>query len=240
MKTLLLICSNPTKTAEMCLNESEADEIVRSSLGIILGCTGLFGIVLGSARNFSQALASGVKLPLAWVITLAVCAPAFYGLAAVFGRGIRLRALITLILAAAARASLVLFALLPVLWLAVDLFGGNGSGYHRLTMSAALIYGCAGVAGLGIMWRALGVSLKTVPLLLGFLGTFCLVAGQTAWSLRPFVGRPSETTTPWFRAPESTFLEAISTGSDSAREIYRETESIRRERCESSDSCEEY
>jgi hypothetical protein len=152
---------------------------------------------------------------------LAVCTPAFYGLTAVLGRGLRLRSLIALILAASARASLVLFALLPVLWLAVDVWGDSPRDYQRLTMSAALIYGCAGLAGLGIMLRALGTSLRSLPLLLGFLGTFFLVAGQTAWSLRPFVGRPSEVATPWFRTPEGTFLAALSTGSESARGIYR-------------------
>jgi hypothetical protein len=80
VKTFLMICSNPQQTAERSLIEADATTIVRTSLWMMLLCTSAYGIVLGSARNASQALASGVKLPLVWVVTLAVCTPAFYGL----------------------------------------------------------------------------------------------------------------------------------------------------------------
>lgn len=53
------------------------------------------------------------------------------------------------------------------------------------------------------------------------LAFFC-VAGQTAWSLRPFVGRPAQADVPLLRAPEGTFLEAVVTGVDSARGRYQD------------------
>ncbi|HEX2732012.1 MAG TPA: hypothetical protein VHM70_10410 [Polyangiaceae bacterium] len=220
LTTSLLISSKPQELATRCVHGIELRPLARATLTHVLICTGVFGFVLGSSRGVSQAFASAVKLPLAWIITLSVCAPAFYAITAVFGQGIRLRSLLALLLSATARASLVLFALLPVLWFSVDILQGSATGYHQLTMIASLLYGAAGLAGLGVVVRALQKRASSLPILAGFALTFCLVAGQTAWSLRPFVGRPAETTTPWFRPAESTFLEALMLGSDSARGIY--------------------
>jgi len=154
------------------------------------------------------------------VLTLAVCAPAFHAFAAALGHGLSMRSLLALILVATARASLVLFALLPVLWLLSDFTEGFETHYHQVTFTAALMYGVAGLAALGVLLRAFPRAPSTWPVLAGFVCTFFLVAGQTAWSLRPFVGRPAEQDSPWLRAPEGTFVEAVWRGTDSARGVY--------------------
>jgi hypothetical protein len=176
--------------------------------------------VLGNTRGLEQALATALKLPLVWVLTLAVCAPAFHAIAAALGHGLSLRSLLALIVVATARASMVLFALLPVLWLLSDFSEGRATHYHKVTLTAALMYGVAGLAALGVLLRAFPRKMSTWPVLAGFAFTFFVVAGQTAWSLRPFVGRPAEKDSPWLRAPEGTFVEAVWRGSDSARGVY--------------------
>lgn len=220
LQAMVLICSKPRDLVSWCTSDRSLDQLVRTALVLLIGCTAAFGLVLGGARNLDQALASAVKLPLVWIVTLALSAPAFHAIAAALGHALTLRALLALVLVATARASLVLFALLPVLWLFADVTQGSAAQYHQLTLLAAVMYGVAGVAALGVLLRAFPSTLTALPVLLGFGLTFFLVAGQTAWSLRPFVGRPAEVDAPWFRAPEDTFIEALVRGSDSARGVY--------------------
>jgi hypothetical protein len=187
----------------------------------------------GGTRDWTQAFATLAKLPLVWIVTLAVSAPAFYAIAAVLGQPLRLRALSALTLVATARASLVLFALLPVLALVPDILSGSfvqGSGvqpdvYHKVTLLASVIFAASGLAALGVLLRGFERVPSTWPLLGLFTLTFFFVAGQTAWSLRPFVGRPAQKEIPLLRAPEGTFLEAVVTGYDSAWGRYDECDS---------------
>ena len=227
-ETITMISSDPGATATRCRQEDRLFPLVKTSLLVVLGGTGAFGVVLGSTRDAAQAFATSLKLPLVWVLTLAVAAPAFYAIAALLGQPLRLRALLALTLAAMARASLVLFALLPVLALLPDILSGSflkssslaPDVYHKVTLFAALIFAASGVAALGVLLRGFKHTYSTWPLLGMFSITFFFVAGQTAWSLRPFVGRPAQKEVPLLRAPEGTFLEAVIPGYDSARGKY--------------------
>jgi hypothetical protein len=219
LQTTLSICNRPHEVAERCMAERSLEPLARTALVLVLVGTAGFGFVLGGARDLSQGAATALKLPLAWILTLAVCAPAFYAISAALGRSLSFRATLALILTSSARASLLLFALLPVFWLFTDLAHGP-SQYHRLTFAAALTYGVAGLLGLGILLRAFPKSPRTFAILGSFAVVFFLVSGQTAWSLRPFVGRPAEKESPWLRAPEDTFLDALWRGSSSARGVY--------------------
>ena len=229
-ETITMISSDPAATAERCRNEERLLPLAKTSLLVILGGTGTFGLVLGGTRDWTQACATAAKLPLVWIVTLAVCGPAFYAITAVLGQPLRLRALLALTLAATARASLVLFALLPVLALLPDILSGSFAGrgpleapaYHKVTLFAAIIFAVSGVAALGVLLRGFEGTLRTLPLVGMFALAFFCVAGQTAWSLRPFVGRPAQADVPLLRAPEGTFLEAMVMGIDSARGRYHD------------------
>ncbi|HEY6724236.1 MAG TPA: hypothetical protein VI197_09385 [Polyangiaceae bacterium] len=236
--TITMISSNPGAAAVRCRNEDRLIPLVKTSLLVMLSGTGAFGLVLGGTRDWTQALATLAKLPLVWVVTLAVSAPAFYAIAAVLGQPLRLRALSALTLVATARASLVLLALLPVLALVPDILSGSFVGssrmhpdvYHKVTLLSAVIFAASGLAALGVLLRGFQRAPSTWPLLGLFTLTFFFVAGQTAWSLRPFVGRPAQHEVPLLRTPEGTFLEAVATGYDSARGRY--------DACQSEYGCE--
>lgn len=223
-ETITMISSDPGATAARCRNDDRLHPLVKTSLFVMLAGTGAFGLVLGGTRDWGQAFATSVKLPLVWIVTLAVSAPAFYAIAAVTGQPLRLRALLALSLAATARASLVLFALLPVLALLPDILSGSflrssalaPDVYHKVTLFAVVIFAASGLAALGVLLRGFKKTLSTWPLLGLFTVTFFFVVGQTAWSLRPFIGRPVQQDVPLLRAPEGTFLEAVLTGYSSA------------------------
>lgn len=214
------ICNRPAEVAAQCTAERELEPLVKTALVLVLGGTAAFGFVLGNVRDVSQGFATALKLPLVWVVSLAVCAPAFYAISAVFGRAMSLRATLALTLVASARASLLLFALLPVLWLLTDMTRGGPNQYHQVTFCSALAYGFAGLLSLGVLLRAFPLRRNVWGALLGFGLVFFLVSGQTAWSLRPFVGRPAEKDSPFLRPPEGTFVEALLVGSRSARGDY--------------------
>ncbi|HEU5073230.1 MAG TPA: hypothetical protein VFU02_03640, partial [Polyangiaceae bacterium] len=94
LDTITMISSDPGAAAARCRKEDRLTPLVKTSLLVMLGGTGAFGLVLGGTRDWAQAFATLAKLPLVWILTLAVSAPAFYAIAAVLGQPLRLRALV--------------------------------------------------------------------------------------------------------------------------------------------------
>jgi hypothetical protein len=182
---------------------------------IVLGGAA-FGGVIGSFRGGVQIAYAAVKVPLALIATLCVCAPAFHALAAGFGRTWPLRSVISLVVAAAGRSSLVLLAFTPALWLVLDC----GLGYHSAALAASLAYAVAGLAALGVLLRGLGAGPSRAITALAFAGVFFAVGGQTAWILRPYLVRPRTPDVPFLRHREGGFSGALITSGRSAAGVY--------------------
>lgn len=165
----------------------------RDLLTITLGGL-LFGAAVGSLRGGVQVPISALKIPLATLLTLAVSAPGFAAFAGAFGRRWSFRETLAVALGAGARASLVLFALAPVLWLAIDL----GAGHQGARWLATIAYALAGLSALGFMLHAVGTSRGRWATTLSFAGLFLIVGAQSAWLLRPFIGDPRDAQIPLF------------------------------------------
>ena len=212
---------DPAQVAARCERPEGLRELALTALGCLVLGAAVFGGVVGSFRGGAQIAFSAVKLPLALLVTLVVCAPAFHGLTLGFGGDARFRGIAALVLSASARAALVLLAFAPLLWLAVDL----GLSYHASVLLASVMYLTSGLAALGIVLRGLGASLRAVLTVAAAGVVFFAVLGQTAWMLRPFFGRPSQTSVPFVRAREGSFADALRTSSKSAVGVYeREVE----------------
>jgi 4-amino-4-deoxy-L-arabinose transferase-like glycosyltransferase len=165
----------------------------RDLLTITLGGV-LFGAAVGSLRGGAQVPIAALKIPLATLLTLAVSAPGFAALAGAFGRRWSFRETLAVALGAGARASLVLFALAPVLWLVIDL----GVSHQGVRWLATLAYALAGLSALGFMLHAVGASRGRWATALSFAGLFLIVGAQSAWLLRPFIGDPRDAKIPLF------------------------------------------
>jgi hypothetical protein len=232
--TLALVLGSPAEAVRLCRAARNPRDVALTALGLLLVGSGAFGALLGWTRGPLQALYSGAKLPLAWLLTLAVCAPAYYALASASGAALRFRTVCTVILLATGRASAVLLGLLPLLWIALSLGSDrHGSGlvsdtaYHRFIALAVALYIGSGLAALGVM----GELLRKRPLLLLVCSAvFLLAGGQAAWTLRPFVGRPADTELPFVRPAEETFLEVLPRTLRSAGGSYERT-APHRSRC---------
>lgn len=206
----------PADVASDCREDRGTRAIALTSIAAIFIGSAVFGAVIGTFRGGVQVAYAAAKVPIAMLLTLAICAPAFYAMAATFGRAWPARAVMSLALAAAGRAALLLLALAPVLWLVIDL----GAGYHGAVLAAAVAYGAAGAAALRLLVHGLGPGRLRWLTTAGFVLVFVAVGGQTSWILRPYLVRPQTEEVPFLRAREGGFADALWTSGRSARGIY--------------------
>ncbi len=211
---------SPSSIAERCREDADLRPLVVASLIAIVVGGALFGAALGAPRGTLQALFAGVKVPLAMLAALVVCAPAFHVLNAGLAAPLPFRAIVALTLAATGRAALVLLACTPGLWLAMD----SLLGYHQSVVAAAGCYFLAGTAALGVVARGLTPGWPGLVATFAFVCVLLPVGGQTAWMLRPFLGRPAQEEVPLLRERDSSFADAVMTSAWSAVGIYREIE----------------
>jgi hypothetical protein len=177
---------SPSEVAKDCCEDRDLTNVAASAIAAILVGALLFGAAVGSWRGGPQIAYAALKLPLVTVGTLVLCVPAFYAIAATFGRPGSLRSAVSIMLVAGARFSLVLLAAAPVVWLTVNL----GASYDAVKLVAALAYALGGLAALGLILRALGPGPGKIATVVTFVAVFLLVGGQTAWILRPYLGTP--------------------------------------------------
>lgn len=210
---LARLLRSPGSIAAACRDDHpDVRAIASASIGAIALGAAAFGGVVGSFRGGIQIFYGAVKVPLAVLATLSLCAPAFHAIAAAFGRPWTMRSIIALTLAAAGRSSLVLLAFAPALWLVFDC----GLGYHKAAVISSMAYGAAGLAALSVLVRGLGEGTGRVRTALAFLGIFFAVGGQTAWILRPYLVRPRTPDVPFLRAREGSFSDAVFDSANSA------------------------
>lgn len=186
-------------------------------LTIALGA-GILGVAMGLYRGGTQALYSGIKLPLVLLLTTAVCAPALTAINAALGRPSCLRRDLALVLSSLARMSLVLAALAPVVLLTIR---WNAS-YHALALLVVIC--CVIGAGVGLSFFARGLYFASpkpfASAALAFLAVFSVVGTQMSWTFRPFLLRPRAPNAVFLRPVEGSLLESVLTSFDSARGVY--------------------
>lgn len=179
---------------------------------------GVFGAAMGTYRGGVQILYAGLKLPLALLLTMAICAPALTALNRAVGRSGCLRRDLALVLSSLARSSLVLAAQAPLVLLAVR----AERSYHSIILIVVACCTVAGIVGLvmflkGLATRERGGLWTVAPAL--FL-VFALVGTQMSWNFRPFLVRPRAPDVVFLRAVESSFFEAVAQSTQSARGVF--------------------
>jgi len=176
----------PAEVAADCRDDRGAAAMARNALIAIFAGSLLFGAAVGSWHGGVQTFFAGGKLPVVMLATLVLSAPAFYAISAVFHRPWPLRSVVSLMLVAGARFSLVLLAATPPLWLLINL----GASYDLSKLAAAFAYALAGLAALSLLVRGLGNGVGKRRMIALVVGTFLLIGAQTSWMLRPYLGTP--------------------------------------------------
>lgn len=170
-------------------------------LGVVAGA-GLYGAAMGSWREPLQAVYTGVKLPLAILLTTLGNGLLNGMLAPLLGLNVTLRQSLGLVLFGFAITSLILGALSPVAWFVVwntpPLNAGTrltSPEYALLQLTLAVFVGAAGVTGCVRLWPLLRVwaGSRTVAgnVLGAWLMTNLFLGSQVCWVLRPFLWDPA-------------------------------------------------
>ncbi len=181
------------------------------ALWIVL-LSGLYGIVMGSYNGVMQAVSSGLKFPLLFVLSILICFPAFFILQQVLGSKLGLRQMLGIILAGFVMISLVLASFSPIV-IFFMITGGNYSFLKLLHVGICALAGCIGMKTIldalqyacekQDVYPKIGVTVfRFWLIILAFVGM------QLAWNLRPFVGNRN-LSFEWFRQRESNFYLAV-------------------------------
>jgi hypothetical protein len=152
----------------------------------------IHGAVLGISNCALQALSSAIKLPILYLITLAICLPTLYFFNLLFGSRLTLAQTFALIMTAIAVTAVLTLSFAPIalfFWL-------TAPSYEFYKLLNVGILTVTGIAGLSFLWQGMrhvhrseGMGVRNLILWLwifvyGFVGT------QMAWTLRPFFGAP--------------------------------------------------
>lgn len=178
--------------------------------GLIMGAQSL---IHGYAGGWKYSLAAAIKLPMLFLLTMAICMPLVYVLNVLIGAREQFRVVFGLLMSSLAVTSILLASCAPIL----AFFMLSTKSYPFIKFLNVVIFTVAGLYGVWYLSRGMH-SIATsggeqssqqakpnVGTIIGWwLVTYAIVGSQMAWMMRPFIGSPG---TPFsiFRARESNF-----------------------------------
>jgi hypothetical protein len=155
-----------------------------------------YGALLGSTHGVWQTLSSAVKLPLLFLATLMICAPALYIINVLFGLNQSLKQSLTLVLTAITTTAILLLSFAPItLFFILTLI----DQYQFFKLLNVLFFTIAAIVGASFLKQGISVMSQPGQAESGRHGlafflwavVYVFVGSQMAWTLRPFVGYPN-------------------------------------------------
>ncbi|HUU46805.1 MAG TPA: hypothetical protein VM118_13830 [Acidobacteriota bacterium] len=172
----------------------------------------VYGVVMGSYHGVAQAIATGVKVPVLFVLALLICFPAIFIIQTILGSKLRFLPMISVILSGFVLAAAVMVSFTPI----VIIFLLTGSNYYFLQLLHIAIVGISGAFGMKVVVDALKYSCEQrkvypqtgVVVFRFWLVILAFVGIQLAWNFRPFLGDRGQ---PFqlFREYEGNFYTAV-------------------------------
>jgi len=187
--------------------------------GLMLGgCYGLFMGVYGAMRSdnpsVGQLVASTVKVPALFLLTLGVTFPSLYVFSALVRSRLTAEATLRLLLAAIGINLALLASFGPV----TGFFTLSTQSYPFMVFLNVVFFTVSGIAGLVFLGRALNVVFEPEEpthsvglariVFRVWIFVYAVVGAQMAWILRPFIGTPGKPFT-LFRERDSNFFAAV-------------------------------
>jgi hypothetical protein len=124
--------------------------LVTVGLGIVYGlCMGLFSVFNGGDAPIAQLASTMIKLPLLFVLTLAVTFPSLYAFNALIGSRLEMIAVLRLLVATLAVILAIAASLGPI----VAFFSVSTTSYNFILIFNVAVLGVAGVLGLRFLLR---------------------------------------------------------------------------------------
>jgi glucan phosphoethanolaminetransferase (alkaline phosphatase superfamily) len=172
----------------------------------------VYGLSMGLFRGYGPAIVSGLKLPFLYLLTLAVCFPAFYALNCLSGPRLRVHQCIRLLLIATSANAAALSSYAPFSFFFT--VTTSRAGYGFLVLMHVVVFGASAIASVAVIvliFRTTAAELKhrLRPLVvLTWVILYALVGTQMSWVLRPWIGSYSGPYTP-LRPIGGSFIEAV-------------------------------
>lgn len=186
--------------------EHELNGLITQMFASTVVSLGLYGAVMGMSRHMLQALSSAVKLPVLFLLTLAICLPSLYLFNLVFGARLTIRQSISMVLVAITVTSMLTLAFAPI----SVFFLISAPDYEFFKLLNVIILALSGIIGLGFLVdgmrrinaltepkpeedvpaREVGYEPVNMKLLYIWIILYGFVGTQLGWTLRPFFGDP--------------------------------------------------
>jgi hypothetical protein len=201
-------------------------------LGLVYGLfMGLYAVIRGGPGAGLQLVATSLKVPLLFLLTLAVTLPSLYVLSALARSRLSFLHTLRLLLAAVTVNCALLASFGPV----TGFFTLSTESYPFMILLNVAFFACSGVVGLSFLRKALdavfvaetaaaqatasGGSLalpsrklagqaEAARVFRAWILIYAIVGAQMGWILRPFIGAPNAPFQ-WFRARDSNFFVAV-------------------------------
>jgi len=202
-------------------------------LGVVYGVfMGLYAVMRGGDGSGLQLLATAIKVPLLFLLTLLVTLPSLYVLSALSRSRLSFTHTVRLLLAAVTVNLALLASLGPV----TAFFTLSTESYPFMILLNVVFFAVSGLVGLAFLRKALDVVFEPEPtpapaaapgaatgppalfaaprqdpagrVFSAWTLIYAVVGAQMGWILRPFIGAPSEPFQ-WFRERQSNFFVVV-------------------------------
>lgn len=171
-----------------------SEDLKKQCLQLLITSTVAFaayGFIIGLHQNMLQALSSALKLPILYLITLAICMPAFFIFDSFIGSKASIWQSIALALTATTIISILLIGLAPV----TLFFLLTNKNYAFFKTINILFFSISGIAGIRFFYKTIlidsddkSLQLRRKRFLQVWMILYAFVGTQMAWTLRPFFG----------------------------------------------------
>jgi hypothetical protein len=194
--------------------------IIRSFLLAIVSLSAFYGFTMGASslpfgidRGALQMISSAFKVPVLYLLTLAVCYPVLFIILVLMGSRLSLLQTLALILLALTLNAVLLAAFAPM----IAFFIITGSSYEFVKLLHVVVMTFSGFWAMTALWQGLREMCeksslypkRAVRILQVWILVFGFVGTQMAWSLRPFVGSPDRAFEVFRRGQEGNFYTAV-------------------------------
>lgn len=210
-------------TQRETLGEGRVDVDVRQlasaalPLGVVYGLfMSLYSVMRGGAGSTLQLIATSLKVPMLFLLTLLVTLPSLYVLSALARSRLSYVHTVRLLLAAVTVNLALLASFGPV----TAFFTLSTESYPFMILLNVAFFAVSGSVGLSFLRKALdivfeGATAPAIPrpdpaarVFKAWTLIYAVVGAQMGWILRPFVGAPG-VPFQWFRERESNFFVAV-------------------------------
>ncbi len=226
---------------EKIMAEPDMTAKILNRLFILILFSFIYGVFMGCYNGFSQAISSGIKVPILFTLIILICFPAFFVIQSILGSKLTIVQMLSIILSGFVMTATIMVSFAPI----VLFFLITGGSYAFIQLLHVVVFTLAGLFGMHSIIESLKFSCENknvypkigVQVFKFWIVILAFVGAQLAWSLRPFIGTKN---LPFqiFREQEGNIYQSIIyavgdllTGNKTGSEIQPEQPGEKKDKC---------